>query len=98
MEPLFEKVGMVHRARARAGSGGGVLPLEPAKPTHVVCVVHPSDESECWRLAISVLDDEQAKDRMRQLRGWADWDSRLFLYRADDLTTSLCYMMGTREN
>lgn len=99
VEALFEKVGLVYRAaRPKWGSPPAHLPLEVARPTHVVHVVHPTDEAQCWRLDLSVLDDDQARARMRHLRGWVDWGSKLFLYRADNLDERLCHMWGARED
>lgn len=90
-EPLFERVGLLYRAVRPRRS-------ETVPPTHVLRVTHPADESQCWMLDISVVDDDQARARQRQLRDWVDFDGKIFLYRVGQPGKPLCFVRGTRED
>lgn len=91
--PLFERVGLVYRQRQAKPYD----PLEPAAPTHVLQVVDPDDESQCWRVAIAVSDDDEARAYQRHLRGWVPFYSKIFLYRVGETGKAMAWTWGSRE-
>lgn len=95
----FEKVGMIYRATQPRWHDIPKLDGDPCgdvPATHVLRVVHPSDVSQCWSLDVSVLDDGQARERMRQLAEWVPWGSKVFLYRAADPGKYVCFVWGAK--
>lgn len=89
-EPLFRKVGMVHKAVTPKSVPEP--PPEPARtptgqvasPTHIFNIDHPADPSRSWQVDISVIDDEQALRRGQQLADWTEPPFRVSVTRLAD--------------